>query len=120
MKRESEVTQSCLTLYDPIDGSPPGSSVHGILQAVLEWGAITFSEIYVYIHVNIKIKLFFKKKSLSWLYSQSPGPLPLSPDPSLVRLLLTADRSYHQDHYKLPWSPGQRSGLTLVFPISSI
>ena len=36
--------QSCPTLCDPIDGSPPGSSVHGILQArVLEWGAISFS-----------------------------------------------------------------------------
>ena len=36
--------QSCLTLCDPVDGSPPGSSVHGILQArVLEWGAIAFS-----------------------------------------------------------------------------
>ena len=36
--------QSCLTLYDPIDGSPPGSSAHGILQArVLEWVAIAFS-----------------------------------------------------------------------------
>ena len=33
--------QSCLTLCNPIDGSPPGSSVHGIFQArVLEWGAI--------------------------------------------------------------------------------
>ena len=36
--------QSCLTLCDPIDGSPPGSSVHGILQArTLEWVAISFS-----------------------------------------------------------------------------
>ena len=36
--------QSCPTLCDPIDGSPPGSSVHGIFQAtVLEWGAITLS-----------------------------------------------------------------------------
>ena len=36
--------QSCPTLCDPIDGSPPGSSVPGILQArVLEWGAIVFS-----------------------------------------------------------------------------
>ena len=34
------VAQSCLTLCDPMDGSPPGSSVHGILQArVLEWVA---------------------------------------------------------------------------------
>ena len=41
---ESEVTQSCPTLCDPIDCSLPGSSVHGILQArVLEWIAISFS-----------------------------------------------------------------------------
>ena len=44
VKRESEVAQSCPTLSDPRDSSPPGSSVHGILQArVLEWGAIAFS-----------------------------------------------------------------------------
>ena len=36
--------QSCLTLCDPIDGSPPGSPIPGILQArVLQWGAIDFS-----------------------------------------------------------------------------
>ena len=40
----SEVAQSCLTLCNPVDGSPPGSSVHGILQArILEWVAISFS-----------------------------------------------------------------------------
>ena len=44
VKSESEVAQSCPTLSDPMDCSPPGSSVHGILQArVLEWGAISFS-----------------------------------------------------------------------------
>ena len=37
----SSVAQSCLTLRDPVDCSPPSSSVHGIFQArVLEWGAI--------------------------------------------------------------------------------
>ena len=41
---ESEVAQSCLTLYDPMDCSLSGSSVHGIFQArVLEWIAISFS-----------------------------------------------------------------------------
>ena len=36
--------QSCPTLCDPIDGSPPGSPVPGILQArILEWVAISFS-----------------------------------------------------------------------------
>ena len=44
VESESEVTQSCLTLRDPMDCSPPGSSVHRIFQArVLEWGAIAFS-----------------------------------------------------------------------------
>ena len=44
VKSESEVAQSCPTLYDPMDCSLPGSSVHGIFQArVLEWGAIDFS-----------------------------------------------------------------------------
>ena len=43
VKSESEVTQSCLTLIDPMDCSLPGSSFHGIFQAtVLEWGAIAF------------------------------------------------------------------------------
>ena len=40
----AKLHQLCLTLCDPIDGSPPGSSVPGILQArVLEWVAIFFS-----------------------------------------------------------------------------
>ena len=45
VKSESEVAQSCPTLSDPMDCSPPSSSVHGIFQArVLEWGAIAFSD----------------------------------------------------------------------------
>ena len=41
VKSESEFTQLCLTLSDPMDYSLPGSSIHGIFQArVLEWGAI--------------------------------------------------------------------------------
>ena len=44
VKSESEVTQSCPTLSDPMDCSLPGSSVHGIFQArILEWGAIASS-----------------------------------------------------------------------------
>ena len=44
VKSESEVTQSYPTLSDPMDCSPPGSSVHGILQArTPEWVAIAFS-----------------------------------------------------------------------------
>ena len=48
VKSESQVTQLCLTLSDPMDCSLPGSSVRGIFQArVLEWGAIAFSEQFV-------------------------------------------------------------------------
>ena len=50
---ESEVAQSYPTLLDPMDCSPPGSSVHGIFQArVLEWGAIAFSRVIITIFLN--------------------------------------------------------------------
>ena len=46
--------QSCLTLCDPIDGSPPGSPVPGILQArTLEWVAISFSNAWKW---KVKVK----------------------------------------------------------------
>ena len=45
VKSESEVAQSCPTLSDLMDCSPPGSSVRGIFQArALEWGAVAFSK----------------------------------------------------------------------------
>ena len=45
VKNESEVSQSCPTLSDPMDCNLPGSFIHGIFQArVLEWGAIAFSQ----------------------------------------------------------------------------
>ena len=51
VESESEVTQSCPTLSDPMDGSLPGSSVHGIFRAtVLEWGAIAFSHFFLDMH----------------------------------------------------------------------
>ena len=56
VKSESKVAQSCLTPSDPMDCSPPGSSVHGIFQArVLERGAMpslieetTFSQLHIF------------------------------------------------------------------------
>ena len=74
--------QSCLTLWDPIDGSPPGSPVPGILQArTLEWVAISFS--------NAKVKV----KSLS-----------------RVRLLATPWTTAHQA--LRPWDfPGKSTGV---------
>ena len=63
VKSESEVAQSCLTLSDPMDYSPPGSSVHGIFQARgLEWGAIaTYHTIMSQYICKIKKILKYKK-----------------------------------------------------------
>ena len=61
----SEVAQSCLTLSDPMDCGPPGSSIHGIFQArVLEWGAIAFSVNWNY-HIVNQLHLY-KIKSLKF------------------------------------------------------
>ena len=64
VKSESEVTQSCPTLSDPMDYSLPGSSVQGIFQVrVLEWGTIAFSiarDIYVCVCVCVCIPHYFK------------------------------------------------------------
>ena len=52
--------QSCLTLCDPIDGSPSSSPIPGILQArVLEWGAIAFSTYICIYTYNCKLTTYF-------------------------------------------------------------
>ena len=59
VKNESEVAQSCPTPSDPVDCSPPDSSIHRILQArELEWGAIVFSD---FSHIKYLNYLLFKK-----------------------------------------------------------
>ena len=56
--------QSCPTLCDPIDDSPPGSSVHGIFQArVLEWGAVAFSGIHCW---GVAIAFSLSKLGYLW------------------------------------------------------
>ena len=63
VKSESEVTQSCPTLSDPMDSSLPGSTIHGIFQArVLEWGAIAFSELAFYWSFKDHFSLKGRKK----------------------------------------------------------
>ena len=69
VKSESEVAQSCPILHDPMDCSPPGSSVHGIFQArVLEWGATAFSEFYSIYMFIAREGLFWKSILLSFLH----------------------------------------------------
>ena len=89
----AKLLQSCLTLWDPIDGSPPGSPVSGILQArTLEWVAIFFSNAW-------KWKL--KVKSLS-----------------RVRLLTTPWTAAHQSPLSMGFSRQEYwSGLPLPSPL---
>ena len=78
-KHAAKSLQSCPTLCDPIDGSPPGSPVLGILQAItLEWVAIFFSNAW-------KWKVKVKSLSCVWLFAtpwtaayQAPLPMGLS------------------------------------------
>ena len=62
VKSESEVSQSCPTLGDPMDCSLPGSSIHGIFQArILEWGTIAFCYL-TYFVKTIKMPFCFKQQ----------------------------------------------------------
>ena len=62
--------QSCPTLCDPIDGSPPGSSVPGILQArILEWIAISFSNAGKW---KVKVKLLSCAQLLATPWKEEP------------------------------------------------
>ena len=86
--------QSCPTLCDPIDGSPPGSSVPGILQArTLEWAAISFSSAWKW---EVKVK---------WL--------------SHARLCATPQTAAHQAPPSLGFSR-QEHWRGLPFPLDSI
>ena len=69
VKSESEVAQSCLTLSDPMDCSPPGSSIHGIFQArVLEWGATAFSGFSAESYLILKNLLQYSQMGLTTLF----------------------------------------------------
>ena len=62
VKSESEVAQSCLTLSDPMDCSPPGSSVHGIFQArVLEWVPLPSRKIYMSLNICFSAVYLLRK-----------------------------------------------------------
>ena len=97
--------QSCLTLWDPIDCSPPGSPIPGILQArILEWVAISFSSAW-------KWKVKGKSLGRVWLLAtprtasyQAPLPMGFSrqeywsgvPLPSPLLILVAYNFSMHQ------------------------
>ena len=96
----AESLQSCLTLCDPRDGSPPGSPVPGILQArTLEWVAISFSNAWKW-KVNVKSLIHVRLFETPWTAAhQAPPSMGFSrqeywrglpfPSPSHMRLVVT-------------------------------
>ena len=83
VKSESEVAQSCPTLWNPMDCSLPGSPIHGIFQArVLEWVAIFFSwpELKVMspgcslegLMLKLKLPILWPPDAKSWLIGKDP------------------------------------------------
>ena len=98
--------QSCPTLCDPIDGSPPGSPIPGIFQArVLEWGAIAFSDACLYPLVIL------------WCYSFATGSIK-SPSPCFSSSLSSYQRVLFglRKLHKLVFTPCSQSfGNTLIF-----
>ena len=96
--------QLCPTLCDPIDGSPPGSPVPGILQArILEWVAISFSNVWKW---KMKVKLLSHVRLLAtpWTAAyQAPPSMGFSRQeywsgvllPSLVKVLVRPNLSVH-------------------------
>ena len=99
--------QSCLTLCDPIDGSPTGSAVPGILQArTLEWVAISFSNAWKW---KVKVKSLSRVRLVATLWTaayQAPPPMGFS-------------RKEYQSRVPLPSPPNEHSwGLYHQIPIS--
>ena len=72
----AKLLQSCLTLCDPIDGSPPGSTIPGILQArTLEWAAISFSNAWKW-KVKVKSLSHVQLFATPWTAAHQ-APLPM-------------------------------------------
>ena len=92
---------------DPVDCGPPGSSVHGILQArILEWVAISFSKEVESVIKNLPTK-------------RRPGPVRLTGEfyqtfkEELIGILLKPFQKYRREHSKLT-SRGQRNPDTII------
>jgi len=104
-KSESEVTQSCPTLRDPMVCSLPISSIHGIFRArILEWGAIAFSHVQFFATpwtVTLQDSLsmgFFRQEYWSGL----PCPPPRYPGPG-IKLTSSLAGGFFTHWCHLPW-----------------
>ena len=101
LQSQSEVAQSCPTLCDPMDCSPPGSSVHGVFQArTLEWVATSFSRGSSWLRGWTQVSSFLATIH----YCVLLVPLCMLSCFSLVQLFAT------------PWTVTRQSPLSVGFP----
>jgi len=133
VKSESEVTQSCPILSDPMDCSPPGSSVHGIFQArVLEWGAIAFSDLILwgllfyfifFLWGLLKAKIFSREqqKQMSEFKAQEGCGMPLltlkmerAPNKEWI-MNQEPEKQPQFNHLQRKWEPNYKTQGTKFF-----
>ena len=124
VKSESEVTQSCPTLNDPMDWSLPGSSIHGIFQAkVLEWVAIAFSNLYAeYIIRNAGLDeaqagIKIARRNINNLIYADDTTLMVESEEELKSLLMKAKEESEKVGLKLNI---QKTKIMASSPISSV
>ena len=110
----AKLLQSCLTLCDPIDGSPPGSPVPGILQArTLEWVAISFSNAW---KVKVKSLSHVRVLATSWTAAhQAPPSMGFSKQEywSGVPLPSPIKAARRKERYNLNWQYLKWNALSL-------
>ena len=107
---ESEVAWSCLTLCNPVDCGPPGSSVHGILQArILEWVAISFSRGSFWPRVQTQVSHIASRCFTLWATSRVQTYF-ISSVQSLSRVWLFAT----------PWITARQASLSITNSQSSL
>ena len=98
-----EVAQLCLTLCDPVDCSPPGSSVHGILQArILEWVAVPVS------------RGSFEPRSPTLQEDASPAEPPGKPKYYIERKVKVKSLSRVR-LFAIPWTVVYQASLSMGF-----
>ena len=115
------LTQSCLTLWDPMDCSPPGSSIRGIFQAkILKWVAISY------------FRGSSQPKDWTWVFTtEPPGKLFVYSTHKCVLLLLLLSHSVVSDSVRPhrrqptrlphPWdSPGKNTGVGCHFLLQCV
>ena len=109
--------QSCLTLWDPIDGSPPGSPVPGILKAgTLEWIAISFSNAWKW---RVKVKSLSRVRLFATPWTadyQAPASMGFSRQEYWNGMPLPSPLLHSNLHSKLFLV---RSSLTMIFKMKT-